>query len=149
MNKRTRALIRETAKYIFLTAAGIILFKYASAYATAQRGREAIGGEYFLLLLPAIYAAAADMIHGTAQEIAEIFGDWREERRWRTLRHGTDAHAAHVTTPSAKQTDAQSAMYAQRNGLSATDTKARRSKYGDAALPDRREAGNGRYRKQN
>lgn len=29
MNKRTRALIRETAKYIFLTAAGIILFKYA------------------------------------------------------------------------------------------------------------------------
>lgn len=149
MNKRTRKVIRETAKYIFLTAAGIILFKYASAYATAQRGYRAMGGEYFLLLLPAIYAAAADMAHGIAQDMTEIFGDWREEMRWHTSRPGTDARAAHVTTPREKPTNAQSAMYAQRNGLSATDTRARRSEYGDGAHPDRWEAGNGHYGKQN
>ena len=117
MSKRARKLMRETAKYIFLTAVGIIMFKYASAYATAQRGREAIGGEYFLLLLPVIYAAVADIVHGTVREIAKIFVYWRNERRWRTSRYGTDAHAAHVTTPGEKPTDAHSATFAQSAGL--------------------------------
>ena len=149
MNKKTRRTIREFAKYIFLTAVGIILFKYASAYATAQRGYQTVGGEYFLLLLPAIYAMVEEAAHGMAQSFTEIFGDWRKDQEWHTSKPGTDAHAAHITTPREKPTNARSAMYAQRNGLSATDTRARRSEFGNGALPDRWEAGNGRYGKRN
>lgn len=148
MNKRTRMLIREIAKYLFLTAAGIILFKYASAYATARRGYTAIGGEYLLLLLPAFYTVVDEMVRGMARDFAEIFGDWRKKQEWHTSRHGTNARAAHTTPPREKQTNAQSAMYAKRNGQSATDTRARQSWYGADALPDRREAGNGHYGKQ-
>lgn len=149
MSKRARKLMREAAKYIFLTAAGIILFKYASAYATAQRGHKAVGGEYLLLLLPIIYYAVREMVVGVAQDIAEIYADWKEERRWRTSRSGTDARAAHTTPPREKPTNAQSAMYERMNSQSANDTKARRSGYGADARQDRWEAGNGLYRKQN
>ena len=73
--------IWEAVKYISLEAAGIILFKFASAYLAAKRGCDAVGGEYFLLLLPAIYAAAKDMAQGLDREIREIFAEQPEDEQ--------------------------------------------------------------------
>lgn len=87
MSKRTRQGLRTASKYIFLEAVGIILFKFASAYALAQRGYIAVGGEYFLLLMPLIYKLTADMAHGMAQAIKETLDDWQEERADRTRRN--------------------------------------------------------------
>lgn len=80
MNQRARRAIRTTAKYIFLTAVGIILFKYASAYAMAWRGYKAVGGEYFLLLLPIFYAIVAEMARSMKQTVLEIFEESKAER---------------------------------------------------------------------
>lgn len=57
------------AKYVFLLAVGIVLFKQANAYAYAQRGYEAIGGEVFFLLLPLLWYLITTTIRDTLREI--------------------------------------------------------------------------------
>ncbi len=42
-------------KYIALTLAGILLFRVGQAYALAERGYEALGGEVLALSLPVMY----------------------------------------------------------------------------------------------
>lgn len=81
MNKKTRKLIRKIAKYTFLTAVGIVLFKAARVYATARRGYDAIGGEWLLLFLPVFYWQLTTMIKGMIREYAEIYAGWKEEQR--------------------------------------------------------------------
>lgn len=81
MNKQTRKLIRGIAKYIFLTAIGIALFKVAAADAAVQRGYQAIGGEYALLLLPLFYWVFTNMAKDIFREYVEIFAEWKKERQ--------------------------------------------------------------------
>lgn len=61
--------IDKAEKFIFLEVVGIVLFECAATYATARRGYDAVGGEYLLLFLPVIYAAAASV----ARDFAELF----------------------------------------------------------------------------
>lgn len=68
---RTRAIevALIAAKYAFLLAVGIVLFKQANAYAYAQRGYEAIGGEGFFLLLPLLWYLITTTIRDTVRDI--------------------------------------------------------------------------------
>ena len=61
------------AWYVFLTVAGIMLYKLGAAYAVRERGYFAVGGEALALLLPVVYYCAA----ATVRDIIE---DWRERR---------------------------------------------------------------------
>lgn len=81
MNNETRRTLRTTAKYIFLTAVGIALFKLAAVYATAERGYHAVGGEYLILLLPIFYWLLTSMAKDMFREYAEIYAEWRAERK--------------------------------------------------------------------
>lgn len=63
------------AWYIFLTAAGFVLFKAGAAYALRQRGYYAIGGEAFALILPVFWYAGARTV-----------ADWLDEFRPRHRR---------------------------------------------------------------
>ena len=102
MNKKTRKLIRKIAKYTFLTAVGIVLFKAARVYATARRGYDAIGGEWLLLFLPVFYWQLTTMIKGMIREYAEIYAGWKEEQRRKRRAERQRARAA------AEQKSAQS-----------------------------------------
>lgn len=62
---------RTVAWYVFLTVAGVLLFKAGAAYAMRERGYFAVGGEALALLLPVVYYCAA----ATVRDIIE---DWRE-----------------------------------------------------------------------
>ncbi len=61
------------AKYAALTVAGVLLFRAGAAYALAERGYKAIGGEVFALLLPVIYytisATVRDWVKGISEEL--------------------------------------------------------------------------------
>ena len=61
------------AWYVFLTVAGVLLYKLGAAYALRERGYHAVGGEALALLLPVLYYCAA----ATVRDIIE---DWRERR---------------------------------------------------------------------
>ena len=61
------------AWYVFLTVAGVLLYKLGAAYAMRERGYYAVGGEALFLLLPVIYYCAAATIR-------DIIEDWRERR---------------------------------------------------------------------
>lgn len=61
------------AWYVFLTVAGVLLYKLGAAYALRERGYHAVGGEALALLLPVVYYCAA----ATVRDIIE---DWRERR---------------------------------------------------------------------
>lgn len=61
------------AWYVFLTVAGLLLYKLGAACAMRERGYSAVGGEALALLLPVLYYAAA----AVARDIA---GD-RKSRR--------------------------------------------------------------------
>lgn len=63
---------KQLLKYSFLTLLGVVLFRAASAVAFYQRGREAIGGEFFFLLLPVLYPLFADMAHGVRELWKEL-----------------------------------------------------------------------------
>lgn len=56
--------------YTMLTAVGIVATAVAAAYAFADRGYFAVGGEYAFLALPLLGMC-----------IEYIVGDWREGRR--------------------------------------------------------------------
>lgn len=62
---------RTVAWYVFLTVAGVLLYKLGAAYAMRERGYFAVGGEALALLLPVVYYCAA----ATVRDIIE---DWRE-----------------------------------------------------------------------
>lgn len=64
---------RTVAWYVFLTVAGVLLYKLGAAYAMRERGYYAVGGEALALLLPVVYYCAA----ATVRDIIE---DWRERR---------------------------------------------------------------------
>ena len=64
---------RTVAWYVFLTVAGVLLYKLGAAYAMRERGHFAVGGEALALLLPVVYYCAA----ATVRDIIE---DWRERR---------------------------------------------------------------------
>ena len=64
---------RTVAWYVFLTVAGVLLYKLGAAYALRERGYYAVGGEALALLLPVIYYCAAATIR-------DIIEDWRERR---------------------------------------------------------------------
>lgn len=59
------------AWYVFLTVAGVLLYKLGAAYAMRERGYFAVGGEALALLLPVVYYCAA----ATVRDIIE---NWRE-----------------------------------------------------------------------
>lgn len=46
------AALKAALKWAIIAAAGVFLFKVGHAYATADRGYEAVGGEYLFLFLP-------------------------------------------------------------------------------------------------
>ena len=64
---------RTVAWYVFLTVAGVLLYKLGAAYALRERGYFAVGGEALALLLPVVYYCAAATIR-------DIIEDWRERR---------------------------------------------------------------------
>ena len=64
---------RTVAWYVFLTVAGVLLYKLGAAYAMRERGYFAVGGEALALLLPVVYYCAAATIR-------DIIEDWRERR---------------------------------------------------------------------
>ncbi|NCE63057.1 hypothetical protein D1159_00325 [Pseudoflavonifractor sp. 524-17] len=61
------------AWYVFLTVAGVLLYKLGAAYAMQERGYFAVGGEALALLLPVLYYCAAATVR-------DIIKDWRERR---------------------------------------------------------------------
>lgn len=61
------------AWYVFLTVAGVLLYKLGAAYAMRERGYFAVGGEALAFLLPVVYYCAAATVR-------DIIKDWRERR---------------------------------------------------------------------
>lgn len=59
------------AWYVFLTLAGVLLYKLGAAYAMQERGYFAIGGEALALLLPALYYCAAATIRNIVQDMKD------------------------------------------------------------------------------
>lgn len=59
------------AKYAALTVAGVLLFRAGAAYALAERGYKAIGGEAFALLLPVVYYTISATVRDWMKEISE------------------------------------------------------------------------------
>jgi len=47
--------MKTVTKYAVLTVLGVVFFKIASAWALAERGYAALGGEGFFLLLPVVW----------------------------------------------------------------------------------------------
>ena len=64
---------RTVAWYVFLTVAGVLLYKLGAAYALRERGYFAVGGEALALLLPVVYYCAAATIR-------DIVRDWKNGR---------------------------------------------------------------------
>lgn len=61
--------LKNLAKWSLLVIASILLYMAGSRQAFHQRGYEAIGGEIFLLLLPAIYHSLEQMIQDIKEEV--------------------------------------------------------------------------------
>lgn len=61
-------------KYAALTVAGVILFRAGAAYALAERGYKAIGGEVFALLLPLLYYVISEIVRDWVLEFEEESG---------------------------------------------------------------------------
>ena len=57
------------AWYVFLTVAGVLLYKLGAAYALRERGYYAVGGEALALLLPVFYYCAAATIRDIVRDV--------------------------------------------------------------------------------
>lgn len=68
-----RLTAKAVARYVLLTAAGVLLYKAGAACALRERGYFAVGGEAVFLLLPVLYCLAAAVVR-------DIIKDWRERR---------------------------------------------------------------------
>ena len=62
------------AWYVFLTVAGVLLYKLGAAYALRERGYYAVGGEALALLLPVVY-------YCTAATMRDIVRDVKDRRK--------------------------------------------------------------------
>lgn len=71
--------IVTAVKYILLTIAGIIAFKYGADYAFEERGYFAYGGEYLLLLMPFVYYLFADMTKEIIEWTRLVFATEEQE----------------------------------------------------------------------
>ena len=85
MSNKARAYARKASFYIFIQAVGIILYKYAAAYAYTERGYIAVGGEFFLLLLPVFVYLIGSMMRGAVQTAAVVIAEWQKENRRRKV----------------------------------------------------------------
>ena len=56
------------AWYMFLTVAGVLLYKLGAVYALRERGYHAVGGEALALLLPALYYCGAATIRDIVRD---------------------------------------------------------------------------------
>ena len=59
------------AWYVFLTAAGVLLYKLGAAYAMREREYFAVGGEVLALLLPVLYYGAKAMVRDIIKDGGE------------------------------------------------------------------------------
>ena len=59
------------AWYVFLTVAGVLLYKLGAAYALRERGYYAVGGEVLALLLPVLYYVAKAMVRDIIKDGGE------------------------------------------------------------------------------
>ena len=71
--KARRAFWLNVAKYAALTVAGILLFRAGAAYALAERGYKAIGGEVFALFLPVFFYIASVTVRDWFRDIKQEF----------------------------------------------------------------------------
>ncbi len=62
---------RTVAWYVFLTAAGVLLYKLGAAYALRERGYFAVGGEAFFLLLPVLYYIVSVAIRDIIRDVSD------------------------------------------------------------------------------
>lgn len=78
--KRRRVSIRTwlarlngwtVAWYVFLTVAGVLLYKLGAAYALREQGYFAVGGEALALLLPAFHYCAAATIRDIVRDAVD------------------------------------------------------------------------------
>ena len=77
--KARRAFWLNVAKYAALTVAGILLFRAGAAYALAERGYKAIGGEVFALFLPVFYYCLSRTVRDLITDIKNGFKPEYEE----------------------------------------------------------------------
>lgn len=78
--RRKKHSYKNLIKWSLLIAGGILLFMAGSRQAFHQRGYEAIGGEVFLLLLPAAYYAIEQLVLDLKEEIINDFKRGAHER---------------------------------------------------------------------
>ncbi len=71
--KRRGSRARTVAFYVFLTVAGIILFRAGAAYSNEQRGYIAVGGEVFALFLPLIYFCGSNLFRDPRSDERQYF----------------------------------------------------------------------------
>lgn len=64
----------EAIKWAAIVAASLLLFTIAKSAALRERGYEGIGGEYMILLLPAIYYAAERTVKDWIADLRELKG---------------------------------------------------------------------------
>ena len=64
------------AWYVFLTVAGILLYKAGAAYAMRERGYSAVGGEVLALALPVFYYAASTIIGDIVRDAKDRRQKW-------------------------------------------------------------------------
>ena len=62
---------RTVAWYVFLTVAGVLLYKLGAAYALRERGYFAVGGEALALLLSVVYYCAAATIRDIVRDMKD------------------------------------------------------------------------------
>lgn len=77
--KRVRVPVWAVAKYVFLTACGIALYRAGAACALAERGYKAVGGEAFFLFLPLFYYLFSTMIRDTIRDAKAYRAAGKEE----------------------------------------------------------------------
>mgnify|MGYP001026910879 CR=1 FL=1 len=67
---------RTVARHVFLTAAGVLLYKLGAICALRERGYFAVGGEALALLLPVFYYCAAAIIRDIARDAKDRWNKW-------------------------------------------------------------------------
>lgn len=66
-----RLNVWTVAWYVFLTVAGVLLYKLGAAYAMQERGYYAVGGEALALLLPVLYYCAAATVRDIVRDMKD------------------------------------------------------------------------------
>lgn len=66
-----RLNVWTVAWYVFLTVAGVLLYKLGAAYAMQERGYFAVGGEALALLLPVLYYCAAATVRDIVRDMKD------------------------------------------------------------------------------